>query len=258
MIQKWIDHLWPRPLAFRYSITTELSPRTLDRAIILRCDRCDLRSSQVDVMQMRDKSPASDRVLFPRAWTARDAMSTWSFLRHPIDVAVAPRRISWHDIPRLSKWCIGHANIYARGKCTCDCVQCTRVKLVPSRSRSPLFPPVHIFLFLFFFFLSFSLAFVSFRLRGITSRRNHGNHAAGAESVGMQALICRAIRYKAIYGATGRIATSGRTTNEFFSASAFCMVFTHPSRPGNDRRLSHSLKVSLVLSSAFFQCIVAI
>lgn len=28
----------------------------------------------------------------------------------------------------------------------------------------------------------------------ITSRRNHGNHAAGAESVGMQALICRAIR----------------------------------------------------------------
>lgn len=28
---------------------------------------------------------------------------------------------------------------------------------------------------------------------GITSRRNHGNHAAGAESVGMQALICRAI-----------------------------------------------------------------
>lgn len=70
MIQKWIDHLWPRPLAFRYSITT-FSPGTLDRAIILRRDRCDLRSSQVDVMQMRDKSPASDRIVPTSASGAR-------------------------------------------------------------------------------------------------------------------------------------------------------------------------------------------
>jgi len=80
----------------------------------------------------------------------------------------------------------------------------------------------------FFFFLSFSLAFVSFRLRGITSRRNHGNHAAGAESVGMQALICRAIRYKAIYGATGRITTSGGRLTSFFPRVRFVWFLHTP------------------------------
>lgn len=139
MIQKWIDHLWPRPLAFRYSITV-LSPGTLERAIILRRDRCDLRSSQVDVMQMRDKSPSGAIVLFPRAW---DALSTWPFLRHPIDVAVAPRRISRRDIPRLSKWCIGSAHVHTCIRmrkihacvCTRNSFRLHRVPALSSHSR---------------------------------------------------------------------------------------------------------------------------
>lgn len=149
MIQKWIDHLWPRPLTFRYSITG-LSPGTLERAIILRRDRCDLRSSQVDVMQMRDKSPSGAIVLFPRA---RDAVSTWPFLRHPIDVAVAPRRISPRDMPRLSKWCIGSAHVHTHEENSRVRV---RAKLVPSPSRPRPFLPLAVF-----FPLSPSLSFCS-------------------------------------------------------------------------------------------------
>jgi len=95
--------------------------------------------------------------------------------------------------------------------------------------RAPrFFLPFISFFFFFSFFLSFSLAFVSFRLRGITSRRNHGNHAAGAESVGMQSLICRAIRYKAIYGATGRITTSGGRLTSFFPRVRFVWFLHTP------------------------------
>lgn len=68
------------------------------------------------------------------------------------------------------------------------------------RTSASSFPPPTRFIFLSFFFFHFSSPFPSLYscplvsvCGGITSRRNHGNHAAGAESVGMQALICRAI-----------------------------------------------------------------
>lgn len=151
-----------------------------------------------------------------------------------------------------------HMYTYEESAHVCVCV---RVHAWNSFRLDCVPPPPRFFLpsaFISFFFLSLSLAFVSFRLRGITSRRNHGNHAAGAESVGMQALICRAIRYKAIYGATGRIATSGGRLTSFFLRVRFIWFFFYmrPLVLEMTGACSILRKYSWHSSQRVFQCIV--
>lgn len=189
-----------------YKVTGAFPGNSRTSRIILQYYRRDLRSSRVDVMQMRDKLPWAI-ALFPRA-ANNTLASTWPFLRHPIDVAVICQDVSLRPsraylTPDYLNDALAETRVRAYivythtyEESVCACTRKTRSVLIAPPPPLSLHPPA-VYAYLFFF-ISPPLSLLHIRAHWFPSavELRHVEItviAAGAESVGMQALICHAI-----------------------------------------------------------------